>query len=100
VRPRALTGIRSVEITSRCNLACRYCLHPIMPRPKLDMTEAIWERVKAWVQHFVDAGTQGEINLAGVGEPTLHPHLARYCLEMRELIGPTVPCSSPPTARA
>jgi hypothetical protein len=59
-----------------------------MPRAKLDMTEETWQRVKVWVQHFVDAGTQGEINLSGTGEPTLHPQLARWCLEMREIIGP------------
>lgn len=88
MRPRPLTQIRVVEITSRCNLACAYCLHPIMPRPKIDMTDAIWARTLAWIRHFVAQGTQGEVNLSGVGEPTLHPHLARYCAELRDVLGP------------
>ena len=91
MQPRPLTQIRTIEITSRCNLACGYCLHPQMARPKVDMTDEIWAASLAWVRYFVAKGTQGEVNLSGVGEPTLHPQLSQWCVELRDMLGPSRP---------
>lgn len=83
-----LKAIHQIEITSRCNLACVYCPHSKMSRPQLDMTDDIFERALMWVDFFRERGTQiteavgfyngAELNLAGTGEPTLHPSLADY----------------------
>lgn len=60
-----------------------------MPRPKLDMSPDVWAAACRWVRHFVALGTQGEINLSGTGEPTLHPRLVEMVAEMRDILGPT-----------
>ncbi len=81
-------SLHQVEITSRCNLACPYCLHRVMTRPKADMTSETWQACLRWLRHFVAAGTQGELVLSGTGEPTLHPNLAAMALEARQILGP------------
>lgn len=86
-----LTQIRVIEVTTRCDLRCAYCVHPTMTRPKVDMSEAHWQAALGWVRHFVRAGTQGEIQLSGVGESMLHPDLPRFCAELRAVIGPSRP---------
>lgn len=91
MQPRPMTQIRSIEASSRCDLACVFCVHPRMSRPKVDMSEEHWRAALDWVRFFVQRGTQGEINISGTGEPTLHPDLPRFCTELRAIIGPDVP---------
>lgn len=94
--PRRVTAIRQIEITSRCQLRCSYCPSPQimkgeMPgRPALDMTRATFERALAWVSEFVRAGTQPELNLAGIGESTLHPEFADFVRLARGAAGPNL----------
>lgn len=82
-----LTNIHQIEITSRCNLRCRYCVHPKMARPKLDMDEATFVRSLMWVRLFRARNTQGQLNLAGIGESTMHPEFVRYVFMAREALG-------------
>lgn len=82
-----ITGIHQIEITSRCNLRCKYCVHPRMPRVKQDMREAVFVKALEWVCDFARIGTQGELNLCGIGESTLHPEFARFARLAREAIG-------------
>lgn len=86
-----LRSIHQIELTSRCNLACIYCAHPkVMKRPKLDITDALFQRALAWIDHFVQAGTQnltGELNLSGIGETLLHPNVVEYVAEIRRKFG-------------
>lgn len=82
-----LTSIHQIEMTSRCNLRCRYCVHPKMARAKIDMDEATFVRSLMWVSTFVRRGTQGELNLAGIGESTMHPEFVRYVHLAREALG-------------
>ena len=82
------TTLHQIEVTSQCNLRCVYCLHPIMSRAKQHMTTHVWLNALRWVQHFVDAGTQGELVLSGTGEPTLNPRLPEMAREARYVIGP------------
>lgn len=79
--------IHEVEFSSRCNLACRYCPHPKMARPKADMTEATFERVLVHLRHLCDAGTQGEVSLTGIGEAILHEHFVPWMHRVRQVIG-------------
>lgn len=85
---RPITHLHQIELTSECNLRCVYCVHPTMPRAKLPMTEATWQAALRHVQAAVDAGTQGALNLAGIGESTLHPRLAAWAMEARAVLGP------------
>lgn len=85
--PRPLTQIHEIELSSRCNLACPYCPHPVMERDKADMSMMAFYRAMNIVRHFVSRGTQGELALTGVGEALLHPNFAEMLLEAREVIG-------------
>lgn len=92
---RPVTAVHQVELTSRCNLRCTYCTSPqIMKgqypnRPALDMTEDTFKQALEWVKHFVKKGTQSqELNLAGIGESTLHPQFIEFAKLARDAIGP------------
>lgn len=84
----AATTLHQIEISSRCNLSCRYCLHPIMTRPKVDISREHWAAALEWVRYFVGKGTQGELVLFGTGEPSLHPDFPQMAREARGVIGP------------
>lgn len=85
--PRQVQSIHQIEITSECNLRCRYCPHPKMKREKMHMTMSTFGYSLQWVQHFIDQGTQVELNLTGIGEPTLHPDLVEMVRMAREVMG-------------
>lgn len=80
--------VHQIEITSRCNLRCVYCVHRSMLRSKQDMTEHVYRQALSWVKKFADRGWQHEVNLAGIGESTMHPDFVRYVYLAREAIGP------------
>ena len=83
-----INSIHQIEMTSRCNLRCKYCVHPTMKRWKGDMEEHVWTQTLGWVKQFVRDGTQGpELNLCGIGESTMHPMFGEWCLEAREALG-------------
>lgn len=81
-------SVHQIEITSRCNLRCRYCVHPTMARSKEDMSPKTFARALAWVSLFVENGTQGqELNLCGIGESTLHPLFCTFVKVARDALG-------------
>lgn len=84
-----IQSIHQIEITSRCNLRCKYCVHPTMDRPKQDMDDDTWKQSLDLVKYFIAKGTQGhELNLCGIGESTLHPKFGEWAIEAREVVGP------------
>ena len=89
--PREVTALHQIEITSRCDLRCTYCPSPNLGRPKVDMTREIYERCLAIVRLKMQAGTQRELNLAGIGESTIHPDFLEYLKLAREAVGPDLP---------
>lgn len=82
-----ITAIHQIELTSRCNLRCRYCVHPKMPRAKIDMDERTFTAALGWAARFARAGTQKELNLAGIGESTMHPRFESYLATARSMVG-------------
>lgn len=82
-----IRAIHQIEMTSRCNLRCRYCTHPKMPRPKMDMDDATYSKALHWVKYFQSRRPHPELNLAGIGESTLHPEFVRNVHWAREAVG-------------
>ena len=68
-----IVQIHQIEVTTKCNLRCKYCPHPKMQRPKEDMTWETFEKALMWVRSFLAAGTQRELSFTGIGESTMHP---------------------------
>jgi hypothetical protein len=83
----AVRELHQIEITSRCNLKCEYCPSYRLPRPKVDMTQDHFLKALSWVVEFKRRGTQRDVNLAGIGESTLHPDFVRMVHLAREYLG-------------
>ena len=79
--------IHEIELSSICNLACRYCPHPKLERPKEHMSWETFERTLEHVAYYVEKGTQGEVSLTGIGEAILHPRFVEAVFRVREVIG-------------
>lgn len=82
-----IRAIHQIEMTSQCNLRCRYCTHPKMPRPKMDMTAEHFGKALEWVKFFQAKQPHPELNLAGIGESTMHPDFVRNVFLAREAVG-------------
>lgn len=80
--------IHEIELSSKCSLACRYCPHPKLERPKEHMSWETFERTLEHVAYYVEKGTQGEVSLTGIGEAILHPRFVEAVFRVRETIGP------------
>jgi hypothetical protein len=62
-----------------------------MERPKQDMDEATFRRCIEHVKHYMQHGNQTELNLAGIGESTMHPDFIKYLEIAREELGYELP---------
>jgi hypothetical protein len=82
-----IRAIHQIEMTSRCNLRCRYCAHPTMARSKADMDDATYAKALLWARQL----PSHELNLAGIGESTMHPEFVRNVHFAREAVGPNLP---------
>lgn len=80
--------IHEIELSSTCNLACKYCPHPKLQRPKEHMAWETFERTLEHVAYYVRQETQGEVSLTGIGEAILHPRFVEALFRVRETIGP------------
>ena len=75
-----ITRVHQIEISSRCNLACGYCPHPKLGRPKEDMSWETFNRAVKWAQQLGGP----ELSFTGMGEALLHPEfpaMLRYARE-------------------
>lgn len=81
-----VTALHQIEVTSRCDLRCVYCPNPKLARPKVDMTVEHFERAISHAARFYHAETQVELNLAGIGESTLHPLFPQFIILARDLM--------------
>src|SRR3990167_4554438 len=83
-----INHIHQIEITSHCNLRCVYCPSPNLGRPKVHMDRPTFERSLAWAKALHDRSPgQPELNLAGIGESTLHPFFQEYIERARAVMG-------------
>lgn len=61
----------NVEVTTRCNLACKYCARTLWPREGgEEMSLQTFQRVLESLPHAY------RVTLVGLGEPLLHPQIA------------------------
>lgn len=83
-----ISTINSIEVSSLCDRSCRYC--PAKDQGKHRevglMTMEIFLQALDWVRHFAQKGTQLELNLFGVGEPTLNPLLPEMISKARAIM--------------
>lgn len=83
-----ISTINSIEVSSICDRKCPYCpakdqhLH----RKTGLMTMETFEKALSWVLHFSRKGTQQELNLFGVGEPTINPLLPQMIERARKVL--------------
>lgn len=86
-----LREIHQIEMTSHCDLACKYCPSRKLPRPKLHMSREHYVKALGWARTFAlkHGGSHG-LNLAGIGESTLHPDFVEFVHLAREAVGPYV----------
>ena len=86
--PRPVRDVHQIELSSRCQLRCKYCPHwPNLPRPKEDMSRETFEATLDLIRYYVRQGTQTELSLTGIGEAMLHPDFVEYATKCREVIG-------------
>ena len=83
-----ITTINTIETSSVCNNKCGYCPAPIQheKRPTGFMSIGTFKRALMWVAHFVQQGTQLEVNLHGVGEPLMNPNIIEMVEEARKVL--------------
>ena len=86
---RPLTRLHQVELTSRCNLRCRYCPHPKLRREKEDMTEEVLSSALDHLAYYRGLGTQQEVSITGLGEALMHPRFIEFAAAIRETVGIT-----------
>lgn len=85
--PAPIQSLHQIELTSRCNLRCSYCPSPKLGRPSVDMTWDHYLRALQHVRHYVQAGTQAHLNLAGIGESTIYPFFVQALPLARRAMG-------------
>ena len=86
--PRPVRQIHQIELSTRCNLRCKYCVHfPNLPRTKEDMSDDVFSAALDLVQFYVRQGTQTELSLTGIGEAMLHPRFVEYAARARAVVG-------------
>ncbi len=83
----AIKDLHQIELTSHCNLRCKYCPSKNLGRPKAHMSDLHFNTALEWVKKFNDQGTQDELNLAGIGESTMHPNFADMLNRARMILG-------------
>jgi hypothetical protein len=88
-----ITTIMNIETSSVCDNSCRYC--PAKDQAKRRKTGLMsmdtYSQALHWVRRCLQKGTQTELNLFGVGEPTLNPEIVEMVAMARDLLPERVP---------
>lgn len=85
--------INSIEVSSLCNQKCRYCPNKDQHkyRPVGLMSMETFEKALSWVSFLIKQGTQRELNLFSVGEPTMNPLLPDMIARARQIMPMRLP---------
>lgn len=72
-----ISTINTIEVSALCDNTCAYCPAPVQARWRRvgNMAMGVFQTTLNWVEYFSKQGTQLELNLHGIGEPTLNPNL-------------------------
>lgn len=62
----------NIEITTRCNLHCKYCARSVLGRQGEDMPKEMFSRILDLLPHAY------RVTIVGLGEPLLHPHITDF----------------------
>lgn len=83
-----ITTVNSIETSSKCNLACQYCMAKDQAKYRRTgiMSLATFKKALEWVRYFSNKGTQKELNLFGIGEPLLNPNIVEMVKLAREVV--------------
>jgi len=81
-----LSEVHQIEISSKCNLACEYCVHKTMTRKKEHMNLSTFQKTLDLCRLLWRKQTQKEVWLHGLGEPLLHPEFTKYCEYARKAL--------------
>lgn len=92
--PREITSVHQLEISSECNLRCKYCPHPHLERTKENMTIDTFHKAMEWIKQFEEQGTQNELALTGMGEAVLNPEFRYMAKECRAVLSGRITLSS------
>ncbi len=88
--------MHQIEMTSHCDLRCKYCPSPDIQdgkykhlggRDARHMTEAHFRRALEWAVWGMYNRPRPELNLAGTGESTIHPNFIEFVRLARKTIG-------------
>ena len=90
---RPIRALHQIEMTSHCNLRCDYCPSPNLQRPKVHMDQSTFEKCLSQVRRIMDypGNQQAELNLAGIGESTIHPEFLELVTLARNKLGYGLP---------
>jgi MoaA/NifB/PqqE/SkfB family radical SAM enzyme/pimeloyl-ACP methyl ester carboxylesterase len=62
----------NIEITTHCNLSCKYCARAVWGRKAMHMPAAGFSRILELLPHAY------RVTLVGLGEPLLHPQVVQF----------------------
>lgn len=86
-----LKTITTIELSSLCQLECRYCINRLIEknsdRKRNIMAEDTFWRSLYWLNELVKRGTQQEVNLNGNGESLLDPDIVDRARATKDIIG-------------
>jgi len=74
-----VTRIHQIEVTTKCNLRCKYCPHPKMKRDKDHMSMETFKQAMEHVKYYDSLNLQPELSLTGMGESFLNPLFMDMC---------------------
>jgi hypothetical protein len=85
-----LQTINSIELSSICNLACKYCVNRLMVSELTFkagiMSDEVFNLSLSLLGKLVKAGTQREVNLNGIGESLLDPQLIERVIMTKKVM--------------
>lgn len=84
-----LKTFSTIELSSLCNLECRYCVNRLIgpDRKRGIMSEQTFNLSLVWLEILCDRGTQKEVNLNGNGESCLDMDLPNRIRRVKDVMG-------------